>query len=337
MMPSFYWKTWAGRIIVINFVLFAWLSYQSKDILSPSLDYIIALGAKEPVLIAKGAWWRLVFPLFLHVGFIHFILNNLALRTLGRVLEPLLAKSFLFIYIGGGIAANIASSYRSLVVGAGASGAIFALVGVGWVFEWYFLTVRKEYPFSLLKRVLYYLRSPFSFVVFLNFALTFLFNLGSTHWDLAIMIDNDAHLGGLVFGVFCGLGLLLSRYKRWHFSLFAAISALLLVISAWPLVSGSHIKNLFLSKAKNTENSYEQFYYLSKALEIDSEDLHALVARASIAALHSEVALAVSDLMKIKDKKVRELAFVQLKSTLLAKSKLAELSALERIFLSLEK
>ncbi|HSF24007.1 MAG TPA: rhomboid family intramembrane serine protease, partial [Blastocatellia bacterium] len=88
-------------------------------------------GALVPSLVRDGQWWRLVTFNFLHIGLVHLMFNSSALFSIGpQVEEAFGPQKFVFIYIGTGVASGIAS-YLFLPAGtAGASGAIFGLIGV---------------------------------------------------------------------------------------------------------------------------------------------------------------------------------------------------------------
>ena len=88
-------------------------------------------GALVPSLVRAGQWWRLVTFNFLHIGLMHLMFNSSALFSIGpQVEEAYGSLKFVFIYVGTGIASGIASYFFLPVGTAGASGAIFGLIGV---------------------------------------------------------------------------------------------------------------------------------------------------------------------------------------------------------------
>jgi rhomboid protease GluP len=101
----------------------------------------VRFGAWTLPLVARGELWRLVTPIFLHLGLLHIIFNCLWLMQLGPLVERAYGRSrFLLIYLAGGVggfAVSIAYRWQAHgpvpAMGAGASGTVFALIGVALV------------------------------------------------------------------------------------------------------------------------------------------------------------------------------------------------------------
>lgn len=227
-------RTWTGRLVLTNGItflaltLFASLSGGSifQSILHPGTETLIKFGAKEGVALAHGEWWRLVCPIFLHIGIIHFLLNNAALRIVGRIIENYVGSFwFLLIYFVSGVFGNLCSSLGNTAIGAGASGAIFGLIGVGVIVEWVYEIKRKSNQANILiqdniievgteaepPRRFKLIPGPFTFMALLNIglaiSLNFIFSLSDS---VRIGFDNAAHLGGLAAGMTLGLASLFS-------------------------------------------------------------------------------------------------------------------------------
>ena len=67
---------------------------------STNNETLIAFGAKFNVLIYEGEWWRLFAPIILHIGFLHLLMNSLALYYIGPAVEKAYGSlKFLIIYI----------------------------------------------------------------------------------------------------------------------------------------------------------------------------------------------------------------------------------------------
>ncbi|HEU4478626.1 MAG TPA: rhomboid family intramembrane serine protease [Pyrinomonadaceae bacterium] len=165
---------------------------------------LIAYGAKLNSLISNGhEWWRFVTPMFIHVNLLHLLVNMYSLWIIGPYVEKLYgATKFVVIWVLTGIA-GVVASYLTVVSpdkplgtlgrflfkihdepSAGASGALFGLVGVLFVFG---IKFRHELPEGF-KRAFGTGLLP---MIVLNLFIGYL---------ARGIIDNAAHLGGLVAG-----------------------------------------------------------------------------------------------------------------------------------------
>jgi rhomboid protease GluP len=218
--------------LAINVFIFLLMSFAAPGG-SENNAVLLAYGAKQNSLINAGEWWRLVTPVFLHIGWIHLLVNMYSLFILGPYVEKLYGSArFVFFWIATGVAGVVASylasssGMRSGVVArflfrggddipsAGASGALFGLIGVLFVFG---IKFRHELPEGF-KRAFGTGMIP-----------TILINLfiGYTIPN----IDNAAHLGGFIAGAVLALFV---GYKRpgqrasvavfWHVLQFAALA-----------------------------------------------------------------------------------------------------------------
>jgi rhomboid protease GluP len=155
---------------------------------STNPQVLLAMGANHPQLIAEGQWWRLVASMFLHIGIFHLLLNGWALYQLGVLFEVWLGSiRLLGTYFVTGIAASLASAFFTQQLSAGASGAIFGLLGALIAF----LTRRRGSLVPGARSLLGQLVLWAVINVFFGFT-----NPG---------IDNSAHLGGFVTGFLLGL------------------------------------------------------------------------------------------------------------------------------------
>ncbi|MCL7749640.1 rhomboid family intramembrane serine protease [Halalkalibacter alkaliphilus] len=115
-------------LVAIHLILFVWMNFL------PFGNYIRALGIGYNLAIANGEYWRLLTPIFMHIGAGHVIFNSFSLVIFGPALERMLGKiKFILVYLITGIIANIATFYLGGLTyppHLGASGAIFGLLGM---------------------------------------------------------------------------------------------------------------------------------------------------------------------------------------------------------------
>lgn len=94
-------------------------------------------GAMSIGLVGEGFWeYRLFASIFMHFGISHLVNNMFTLLIMGMYVEKRMPKwKYLTIYLGAGIIGNLVSLYYYIatnqmnVVCAGASGAVFGLMG----------------------------------------------------------------------------------------------------------------------------------------------------------------------------------------------------------------
>jgi rhomboid protease GluP len=98
---------------------------------SASGSVLGGIGALYPGALANGEWWRLVTWNFLHIGLVHLLFNSIALYQVGPQVEEIFGSAkFIFIYLVTGVVAGLASMIISPSFTAGASGALFGLIGL---------------------------------------------------------------------------------------------------------------------------------------------------------------------------------------------------------------
>ncbi len=142
---------------------------------------LIQYGAKVNEFIYLGEWWRLITPMFLHIGFTHLVLNSLIIYFLGSNLEFLIGHlRFFLLYFFSALLGNTASFALNNAVAAGASTAIFGMFAST-------IVLAKMYPYhSGIQR----LSRDYVALIVINIV----FGL------LSSSIDNAGHFGGLVGG-----------------------------------------------------------------------------------------------------------------------------------------
>lgn len=99
---------------------------------------LIRYGSGQALLtIPLHEWWRIVTPIFLHGGLLHFVFNSMALVQLGPLVEEEYGTERLAtIYVLCGIVGSAASQYIRGSHTVGASGALCGLLGLLLVHGW---------------------------------------------------------------------------------------------------------------------------------------------------------------------------------------------------------
>lgn len=252
--------TWHGRLFLVNLALFAYVSWRSQSLFMPDTETLIAVGAKDPVRLAAGEWWRLVTPIFIHVGLLHFALNSYMLNVVGRQLEEVLGGPwFILIYLVSGIAGNVASSVFSPNLSAGASGAIFGLLGAGLFIE---QSIGARVRAATGQKPP---RGAFFMTVVLNLGFGFVLPF----------IDNTAHLGGLFAGFALALAMarlrankLVARRPAQGYMAIMTLSALL-GVGGYIGTSKPWILRQMGRAAAKADGPRDGIFYLSQGLSID--------------------------------------------------------------------
>ena len=112
-------------LLLINGIMFGILEIYGG---STNILTLIEYGAKYNPLIVEGEYWRFLTAMFLHIGFLHFFMNTLALFFLGSFVEKIYGTSrFFVIYFIAGIFGSVVSFAFNNQVAAGASGAILVI------------------------------------------------------------------------------------------------------------------------------------------------------------------------------------------------------------------
>jgi rhomboid protease GluP len=170
-------------ILGINVVVFLAMTLAGG---STNTDVLLDFGASFSPYFRRGEYWRLVMPMFLHIGWLHLAVNSYALFLLGPILERVYGYGrFALLYVAAGMGSSAVSmSMSRSVIAAGASGAIFGIAGAMLVAGY----LHREVIPPRWGRALG--RGILPFIV-LNLILGFSVK----------GIDNWGHLGGLLSGM----------------------------------------------------------------------------------------------------------------------------------------
>lgn len=195
-------------VLVLNGLAFA------GQFLLPGL--VESFGAVPPA-IAAGEWYRLLTPAVLHAGALHLAFNSFALWIYGPSVERAFGSlRFAAVYLVSGFLGG-ALSYAfgpCRVIGVGASGAIFGLLGALLV---YLFHLRRSAPIA---------RSLQGILTIVGINLVIGFTVPG--------IDNLAHLGGLAGGALVTEGWERSAGKPWaRAAVPAAVAGLGVVLAMW--------------------------------------------------------------------------------------------------------
>ena len=175
--------------LLIDFTLlvFGLMVLSGVSATSPTGRQLVLWGSNVSGLTLHGQPWRLLTSVFVHAGLSHLLLNLFSLWLLGLLVEDRVGPlRLLLVYLACGVGGSLASLWwhDSGINSVGASGAIFGLYGLLLV-----LLVGQKLVLDKSDR-----RAMLGLVLYLVFS-----NLLS---GLSGNIDNAAHLGGLITGLF---------------------------------------------------------------------------------------------------------------------------------------
>ena len=179
-------------IIGINLIVFVAMVLSGVSLVGPQDADLIRWGANNGWQTLSAQPWRMLTSNYVHVGLIHLALNMWCLWNLGALAERIFDRWTYFItYTFCGLAGSLASvGLHPTRLGAGASGAIFGLAGA--LISALYLGHLPVHP-RALKSIL---KSLVSFAAYNLF-------FGA----VVPVIDNTAHIGGLVTGLALGAAL----------------------------------------------------------------------------------------------------------------------------------
>jgi membrane associated rhomboid family serine protease/Flp pilus assembly protein TadD len=193
-------RPWATYCIIgLNVLVYVLMVASGISPLRPHAIELIRWGADFGPLTLTSEPYRMLSSEFVHIGFVHIALNMIALLLLGSLAEAIYKRTaFLFIYILSGMAGSLASlTAFPLLVSAGASGAVFGIVGALIAA---FKVGRLQLPRAVIKREL---------TVLFAFAIVSLLE-GAIRTGM----NNAAHLGGLAAGSLMGIIIAVAFRRR---------------------------------------------------------------------------------------------------------------------------
>lgn len=186
-------------LVVANIIVFFIVSLMG---MTEDAAFMAEHGAMyAPYVMELGEYYRIFTSMFLHFGFEHLMNNMVMLLAVGWTLENEIGRvRFLIIYLVSGTGGTLLSMWQDIraehyAVAAGASGAIFGLIGATL-----YATVRNRGQVGDV--------SGRGLLFMLLFSLYYGYANGG--------VDNFAHIGGLLSGVL--LAVLLYRKRERKFS-----------------------------------------------------------------------------------------------------------------------
>jgi len=177
--------------IVLCFAAEILISPDSFTGAGATLTVVYRMGAIYQPAILAGEWQRLIGAPFLHFGLLHLAMNGWAQWSLGAPIEFLIGPwRFLALWVGSALGASLTSLvFNESSVAAGASGAIFGLLGAFTTFVFF----RKDVLPQPVPRAL---RNGVLATLLLNLMISFIPS-----------IDMAAHAGGFLTGAVMAFGL----------------------------------------------------------------------------------------------------------------------------------
>ncbi len=184
-------------LILVNVLIFVLMSFQGSTLDPYFMSEHGALSTDR--VISNHEWYRLATAAFLHFGPEHLIANMVALWVFGERAEKALGKGRFFVLyvlsgiIGNGVSLLVSVLSGSPVISAGASGAVFGVIGALFA-----IVIKNRGKYGDLtggRAVFMVIYSVFS-------------GLATDG------IDNGAHIGGLVAGLLLGFALYVTEQSR---------------------------------------------------------------------------------------------------------------------------
>jgi len=215
-------------------------------------ETLLRFGAVWRPAVWDGQYWRLATSMFLHIGVMHLLGNWWFGFKMCTAAEAELGSwKFLALYLGSGIAGAAASVIGHDAVSAGASGALFGLVG--WRLLSLRLAVGSWRAFAqnpAIRQELIWIGAWFVLGAFLGF-------------------DNFAHGGGMLFGALfawaLGTDAQARPVRRRRMAVAIGIGALLVAASLRPLPL-LHADAVVVRKALAAQNDPEAVLALTERL-----------------------------------------------------------------------
>lgn len=252
-MPRQSKATLTYGLIATNLLIFVAMRVAGKSWSELNNTQLLNWGADWGPLSFHYQWWRMFTSTFVHLSWAHLFNNLLILWILGKRAEPVFGRlAYGLLYVGGGLAASIASlAVIPEELACGASGAVFGLFGAlvsAFVLGKLVLSGREKWWLGLLSA-----------------GLTYDLYAGAKQPG----VNNSAHLAGFTFGIAFGAlasSRLAERPKFIWWMLSGVAGAL--VVAAIPVqVANGYLTSLsFAVSAVDHKQPDEALFYVNPVL-----------------------------------------------------------------------
>ncbi len=186
-----------------------------------NVNVLTVFGVNERIAIWNGEYWRLFSSMFIHIGLLHLSGNCLFLYLCGPLLELSYGhEKFLIIYILSGFLGNILSllgmKYSVTGISAGASGALFGILGALISFT---IIERKVLPQRLYRSLI----KNLVLIVVLNLL------VGLVIPNIDILAHTGGFLSGLILGYIMDNEIYVDEKKK-KFKVIPSLAGIIFVI-----------------------------------------------------------------------------------------------------------
>lgn len=255
-------------IAIVNVAYFLWIERHGS---SSDTDVLIRFGAVESTLVRSGDYWRIASYMIVHIGWGHLLMNTWAGASWCLPVERIFGSwRFLLLYVLAGLGGGAAVVIFSGAVTAGASGAMFGIIGA-------LLTIRyRQLP---TWRMFVNDRGVRSTVAQIA--------LWTVIGVVALPMSQSGHFGGLITGAVFTYVLTLRSKRRLGYLGFAAAFLAFVLFAAqpwarggvdWSAVKVSRIglverpKETYLQAGPACRRGVERACVIKAILELDSRE-----------------------------------------------------------------
>lgn len=258
----------ATRVLIgINIAVFLAMAAATREFVDFNTQTVLRWGADFAILTTSGEWWRMLTAMFLHGGILHIAVNMWALRNLGYTAELFYGRrNFLIIYFLSGLAGSAGTMiWNPLSVSVGASGAIFGVAGALAALVYF-----KKLPVerALLRRDIGSIGGVIIFNLIIGARIP--------------VIDNSAHVGGLLAGTLLGFALPATIFRTERqkptntgYVAIAAIVVAILIIAGYTRVKvAPDVETYRAELAYEAGNKQEAYAHAAKAAQLHPQSFY---------------------------------------------------------------